>query len=152
MHKDSYLLEKAYLSITQGKPMNAVPSEQDEEVTTEPNEVVSAGPVDEPAPGVDVNMVEPQAEPSVPGASVDVSSEPTMPAMASGDERMSVQDEDEEDAMAIDNLNSIRESVMKIAAFCGTGNHLEPWQQQKLAIAMDNLAGVARALGSGCHG
>lgn len=146
---DSYLLEKAYLSITQGNPMNAVPSEDEEEVSTAPNDVVSAGPVDEPAPGVDVNMVEPQAEPSVPAAGIQMSPEPAMPG---GDDRMSSGDEDEEDAMAIDNLNSIRESIMKIASFCGSGNHLEPWQQQKLAIAMDNLAGVARALGSHCHG
>jgi hypothetical protein len=146
MNKDSYLLEEAYLSISQPKKP-VVPSDE-EVVTTDPNEVVSAGPMDEPAPGVDVNMVEPQQEPSV-AAAVEVS--PEMPVSAE-DSRMSEGDEDEEDAMAIDNLNSIRESIMKIAGFCGTGGHLEPWQQQKLAIAMDNLAGVARSLGSSCHG
>lgn len=147
INKDSYLLEEAYLSISQPKKP-VVPSDE-EEVTTDPNEVVSAGPVDEPAPGVSVNMVEPQSEPSVPAA---VEMSPEAPALGLGDDRMSEEDEDEEDAMAIDNLNSIRESIMKIAGFCGTGGHLEPWQQQKLAIAMDNLAGVARSLGSGCHG
>lgn len=145
INKDSYLLEEAYLSIAQPKKP-VVPSDE-EEVTTEPNEVVSAGPVDEPAPGVEVNMVEPQAEPSV-SAAVEVS--PEMSSME--DERLSVEDESEEDAMAIDNLNSIRESIMKIAGHCGMGGHLEPWQQQKLAIAMDNLAGVARSLGSSCKG
>lgn len=143
--KDSYLLEEAYLSISQPK-RPVVPSDE-EEVTTEPNEVVSSGPVDEPAPGVDVNMVEPQSEPSV-NAAVEMSAETPLPE----DERFSKEDEDEEDSMAIDNLNSIRESIMKIASFCASGGHLEVWQQQKLAIAMDNLAGVARALGSNCHG
>lgn len=138
--KDSHLLSEAYMSVLQPKKP-VVPSDE-EEVTTEPNDVVSAGPVSEPAPGVDVNMVEPQNEPSV---SVAVS-----PELAMGDDRMSEEDENEEDSMAIDNLNSIRESIMKIADFCATGGHLEPWQQQKLAIAMDNLAGVARALRSEC--
>ena len=146
INKDNYLLEEAYLTVSQPKKP-VVPSDE-EEVTTNPNEVVSAGPMDEPAPGVSVNMVEPQAEPSV-NAAVEVSPEASMPVQ---DDRLSVEDESEEDAMAIDNLNSIRESIMKIASFCGSGQHLEPWQQQKLAIAMDNLAGVARSLGSSCHG
>lgn len=148
INKDSHLLEEAYLSITQKKPMDSMPVDA-EEVTTEPNEVVSAGPMDEPAPGVDVNMV-----PSDDSSSVMTSEQPPVDqaAMVGSDERMSKEDEDEEDAMAIDNLNSIRESIMKVASFCAMGGHLEPWQQQKLAIAMDNLAGVARALGSSCHG
>lgn len=148
IRKDSHLLEEAYLSITQPKKTDEVPSDR-EQITTDPNEVVSAGPMDEPAPGVDVNMVEPGAEPSVP-ASVEVAPESPVPGM--GDERMSTEDEDEEDSMAIDNLNSIRESIMKIASYCAVGGHLEPWQQQKLAIAMDGLASVARSLRAGCHG
>ena len=48
--------------------------------------------------------------------------------------------------MAIDNLSSIRESIIKIACHCGSGGQLESWAQQKLAIAMDNLAGIARSL------
>ncbi len=139
---DTEILQEAYLSMK--KPVPTVPSDE-EEVTLDASDEVSVGPMDEPAPGTDttmdseMDMVEPQAEPSVPAA---VSMEVTAP----GDERMSTEDEDEEDAMALDNLNSIRESIMKIATHCGSGEHLEPWMQQKLAIAMDNLAGVARAL------
>ena len=48
--------------------------------------------------------------------------------------------------MTISSLHSLRESVMKIASFVISGGHLEPWQQQKLAIAMDGLAEVARRL------
>ena len=142
INKDSHLLQEAYLSVAQPKKP-VIPSDE-EEVTTEPNEIVSAGPVDEPAPGVEVSMVEPQSEPSVPGASVEMT-----PELAPAGEEMSSESEQEEHEMALDNLNSIRESIMKVASFCGAGGHLEPWQQQKLAIAMDNLAGVARSLSSG---
>lgn len=141
---DTEILQEAYLSIK--KSGVTVPSDK-ETVDILPNKEVSVGPMDEPAPGVKANMsepetkmVEPQSEPSVPAA---VSMELEEP---SGDERMSTEDEDEEDAMALDNLNSIRESIMKIASFCASGEHLESWMQQKLAIAMDNLAGVARSL------
>lgn len=136
--KDSVLLEKAYLSISQKLP--SVPSDK-EPITTNPNDVVSAGPMDEPAPQTDTLMVgsEPQAgmDPSV--------SSPMEPSMSS-DPRLDLQDENEEDSMAIDNLNSIRESIMKIAKFCSGGGHIEPWQQQKLAISMDNLAEIARSI------
>ena len=140
---DTEILQEAYLSIK--KPVVSVPSDK-ETVDVSPNKEVSVGPMDGPAPGVqadmtepDTEMVEPQPEPSVPAAVSMELEDPT-------DERMSTEDEDEEDAMALDNLNSIRESIMKIASFCGSGEHLEPWMQQKLAIAMDNLAGVARSL------
>jgi len=63
-----------------------------------------------------------------------------------GDPRLSEEDENEEDEITISNLSSIKESLMKIAMHCGHGYHLEPWQQQKLAIAMDNLAEVARRI------
>jgi hypothetical protein len=137
-NKDSFLLERAYLSISQKTP--SVPSD-DEVITTEPNEVVSAGPMDEPAPGSDMDMVGSDVEPSMSEPSV---MSPVEDIMSDGDDRLDVEDEDEEDSMSIDNLNSIRESIVKIASFCAGGNHLEPWQQQKLAIAMDNLADVAR--------
>ena len=52
--KDSQLLEEAYLSIS--KKAASVPSD-DETVSMEPNEVVSAGPMDEPAPGIDMDMI-----------------------------------------------------------------------------------------------
>lgn len=138
-HNENKLLEEAYISMTKKKAV--VPSDK-EEVTTEPNEVVSAGPMDEPAPGVDVEMVgsgEVSSEDSdTPGAPIE------MVAGGMGDPRFSEEDENEEDEMAIENLHSIKESIMKIAAFVASGGHLEPWQGQKLAIAMDNLAEVAR--------
>ena len=141
--KDSELLEEAYLSIS--KKTASVPSD-DETVTTEPNEVVSAGPMDEPAPGVDMNMIDSEVSDVAPEDKDTTGMPVSIGMMDSEDSRMDVSDEDEEDSMAIDNLNSIRESIMKVASFCGSGGHLEPWAQQKLAIAMDNLAGVARSL------
>jgi hypothetical protein len=145
-HNDSVLLEKAYLSISQKMP--SVPSDE-ETISTEPNEVVGSGPMDEPAPGTDTLMTGPEAS----GLGDEMGLDSGMPSddmsdMSSGmgDDRLDVEDESEEDSMSIDNLNSIRESIMKIAKCCASGGHLEPWQQQKLAIAMDNLAGVARSL------
>ena len=63
-----------------------------------------------------------------------------------GDARFSANDEDEEDDMTVDNLHSIKESLMKISLAVASGVHLEPWQQFKVAIVMDNLASVARSL------
>ena len=141
--KDSQLLEEAYLSISKKTP--SVPSD-DEAVTTEPNEVVSAGPMDEPAPGVNMDMIDSEVADVAPEDKDTTGMPVSIGVMDSEDDRLDVEDEDEEDAMAIDNLNSIRESIMKIASHCGSGSHLEPWAQQKLAIAMDNLAEVARRL------
>lgn len=135
--KDSQLLEEAYLSISKKAP--SVPSDEQNEVSVEPNEEVNVGSMDEPAPGVDMEMVEPQAEPST-DAAVAMTTVPSKEESSCGCE------ENEEIDMAIDNLNSIRESIMKIASHCGSGGHLEAWAQQKLAIAMDNLAGIARSL------
>ncbi len=117
LFKDSYLLEKAYLSVSQ--PVPSVPSDE-EELTVQPHEEVS---------------FEPEIEVQVPGAEVH-----------NPEAELSIQDECEEDTMAVDNLNSVRESVMKIAQFWATGGHLEPWQQQKLAIVMNSLAEIARSL------
>ena len=141
--KDSELLEEAYLSIS--KKAASVPSD-DEPVSMEPNEVVSAGPMDEPAPGVDMDMIDSEVSDVAPEDKDTTGMPVSIGVMDSEDSRMDVEDEDEEDAMSIDNLNSIRESIMKIASHCGSGSHLEPWAQQKLAIAMDNLAEVARRL------
>ena len=145
MNKESKLLEEAYLSIS--KKQNKIPSDK-EVVTTEPNKTVSAGPMDEPAPGVDMDMVNSEVE-DVEPEDKDTTGVPVEMGMMGGegmmgDPRMSEEDENEEDAMSIENLHSIRESIMKVAAFVASGGHLEPWQQQKLAIAMDNLAEVAR--------
>ena len=136
LNKDLHFLEEAYLSIN--KKMHSLPHDE-ETVTTEPNDVVSAGAMDGPAPGVDMEMVEPDETPST-SAPVKIS------VMASPIENEECCEEDEEIDMAIDNLNSIRESIMKIACHCGCGKPLESWAQQKLAIAMDNLAGIARSL------
>ena len=141
--KDSDLLEEAYLSIS--KKAASVPSD-DEAVSMEPNEIVSAGPMDEPAPGVNMDMIDSEVSDVAPEDKDTTGMPVSIGAIDTEDSRMDVEDEDEEDAMAIDNLNSIRESIMKIASHCGSGSHLEPWAQQKLAIAMDNLAEVARRL------
>ena len=133
LNKDSQLLEEAYLSVAKKSPN--VPSD-DEPVTPE---VVDAGPMDGPAPGVDVQVVDSE-DTDTTGVPVD------MEAVGGEDPRLSVQDEVEEDDMSIDNLSSIRDSIMKIAAHCAGSGHLEPWQQQKLAIAMDNLAEIARRI------
>jgi hypothetical protein len=104
--------------------------------------------MDEPAPGVDMDMVNSEVEDVAP-EDKDTTGIPVEIGMAGGmveDPRLSEEDESEEDQMVIENLHSIRESIMKIAASVVAGGHLEPWQQQKLAIAMDNLAEVARRI------
>ena len=138
LNKDLHLLEEAYLSIN--KKMPSLPPNE-ETVTLDANKEVSAGAMEEPAPGVDVEMVEPQETPST-DSSVKIS---VMPSPIE-DEEGCCDECDEDIDMAIDNLNSIRESIMKIACHCATGGQLESWAQQKLAIAMDNLAGIARSL------
>lgn len=139
-YNETKLLEEAYLSIGKKKEL---PSDK-EPVTTEPNEVVSAGPMDEPAPGVSMDMIDSEVQDVEPEDKDTTGIPVEMAAMIGGDPRMSEEDENEEDDMSIDNLHSIRESIMKIAGYVASGGHLEPWQQQKLAIAMDNLSEVAR--------
>lgn len=137
---ETEMLEEAYLSISKKTPN--VP-EENEDVSVEPNSVVDVGAMEEPAPGVDMNMIDSEVQDVEPedkdttGMAVSMS-----PEMPMGD----VSQENEEDEMAIENLDSIRESIMKIATFCASGGHLEIWAQQKLAIAMDNLASVARSV------
>ena len=138
--KDYQLLEEAYISVT--KKSTSLPSER-ETVTTEPNEVVSAGPIDEPAPGVDMDMIDSEVS-DVEPEDKDTTGVPVDIMM--GGEDHGHEEQCELDTMAIDNLNSIRESLMKLAMFCSGGNSLEAWQHQKIAIAMDNLAEVARRL------
>lgn len=147
---DSVLLEKAYLSISQKMP--SVPTDNKRVPNVEPNEIVHSGSVHEPAPGTDMDMVAPEPtdlsdiSPEGPVGPAMVADEPISSELSSEDPRMDIEDENEEDSMAIENLNSIRESIMKIAKFCASGGHIEPWQQQKLAICMDNLAQVARSV------
>jgi hypothetical protein len=144
---EKQLLEEAYISVTKKTPYISTDKEK---ISMQPNEVVSSGPVTEPAPGVDMDMissevtdVEPEDKDTT-GVPVSIAAGGMESSMT--DPRMSEEDENEEDSMAIQNLHSIRESILKIAAHCAKGDHLEPWMQQKLAIAMDNLAEVARRL------
>jgi hypothetical protein len=137
INTDQILLEQAYTTI--GKK---VVSSETENL---PSNITDTTPVTEPAPNVqtgaaEVVNIEPTPELSDTIAATGNS--------AHSDENAEA--ELEEEQMVIDNLNSIRESIMKTAAYCASGGHLEPWQQQKLAIAMDNLASIARSLNSGC--
>jgi len=143
LNKDLHFLQEAYLSVS--KKSAYLPSDK-ETVTTEPNEVVSSGPIKEPAPGVDMNMIDSEVH-NVAPEDKDTTGMPVTIGMApENDSRFSEEDENEEDDMVIDNLSSIKDSLMKIAMHCAQGCHLEPWQQQKLAIAMNDLAEVARRL------
>jgi len=135
LFKDTYLLEKAYLSISQ--PMKSVPSDEEQLPMT-------------PEEGIEPDTENEVSSEEMPEMRDDLGSEVIEPEMGLGahnpEEEMNPYDECEEDSMAVDNLNSIRESAMKIAQCWEKGSHLEPWQQQKLAIAMEMLAEVARAL------
>ena len=138
---DNELLMEAYLSV--GKK---TPSASSEDLpSVEPNDVVSSGPLDEPAPGVDIDMVGASSASMGGEGESDTTGIPVSMSVGE-DDRLSVEDETEEDNMTISNLHSIKDSIMKVAQACAGGTHLEPWQQQKLAIAMDNLAEVARRI------
>lgn len=143
INNDTRLLQEAYISISSKK--REMPTDK-ETVTTEPNEVVSAGPVDEPAPGVSMDVINSEVSDVNPEDKDTTGIPVEMSGGMEEDPRFSEEDENEEDNMSIDNLHSIRESILKIAGFVASGGHLEPWQQQKLGIAMDNLAEVARRL------
>lgn len=151
-------LEEAYLSIKKSS-------------YSEPKSV-STNPVKEIAPGLKINTLEPDAEHEeledsndmhcsdcgeldceCEHGSSDTTGHPvTMGNLdhpehgVEGDLRFSTDDEDEEDDITVDNIHSIKESLMKIAVAVASGVHLEPWQQFKLAVVMDNLASVARSL------
>jgi len=56
---DIQLLEEAYLSVS--KKLNQVPSDK-ESVSMQPNRTVSAGPMKEPAPGVNMDMIDSEVE------------------------------------------------------------------------------------------
>ena len=144
---DTKTLEEAYLSISKKTP--TLPPDA-EKVTSAPNSSVSVGSMDEPAPGVNMNMIDSEVQDVEPedkdttGSAVSMTTMET-PEAECGCGSMDC-DCEEAHEMSLDNLNSIRESIMKIAAYCAAGERLEAWAHQKLAIAMDNLAGVARSL------
>ena len=148
LNKDAHLLAEAYLPVS--KKMPSVPSEKQDEISVEPNKTVSVGSMDEPAPGVSMNMIDSEVEDVSPEDKDTVGAPVAMIATTSDESGcgcgMEECDCEEAHEMALDNLSSIRESIMKIAAHCGAGDRLEAWAHQKLAIAMDNLAGIARSL------
>lgn len=124
--KDNENITEAYLSVTGKTPK--VPGDEPIAPGTEPNDTVSVGPMEPTSRETLANAIPPT---------------PTAGVMTP-DNRLDIGDEEEEDSLTIENLNSIRESIAKVACYCACGNHLEPWQQNKLAIAMDNLAEIAR--------
>lgn len=126
--KDELLLEKAYLSVSKAVP--GVPSDEEDVMDSED----IAGDIDD---GSEDHMGDMAGMPSKESPLLD-------PFSSSSSD--CCDEESEEDEMVITNLDSIRESITKIASFCSCGGHLESWQQQKLAVAMDNLAEVARRI------
>lgn len=132
-NQDEVLLEKAYLSIS--KP---VPGPSSEEMDHFDHTEELLGDIDD---GSEIADEPPMKPVSVVGSMGGCNS-----CGEEESENMWGGEEDEEDEMTITNLDSIRDSVTKVASFCAGGGHLETWQQQKLAIAMDNLAEVARRI------
>ena len=138
-NKDSLLLERAYLSINQKIP--SVPSDEQEkdelsdEVNVLDNEDEEFSPEEETIEDVEGDSMPTETPMSI-----------TNPSIASAPLSIDDCSDHETHDMNIDNLNSIRESVTKIATVCAQGGFLEVWQQQKIAIAMDNLAEVARRI------
>lgn len=147
-YKDTSLLQEAYLSVL--KKRITVPSDE-EKVTPYANSSVSTSPVRELAPSPEIEDdysedEDSQEEHDTTGTPVSMEIHNHKGSTMHGDGRFSVNDEDEEDDMTIDNVHAIKESLLKIAIAVTSGIHLEPWQQQKLAIVMDNLASIARSL------
>ena len=139
---DSYLLEKAYLSINQKLPSvpsdNITETDEDDEDGVEQPEIDSdfgSGESDDKILHISPAGISSAAE-------TPMSHENETEALHLSDDCC----EEEIHDMNVDNLNSIRESISKIACLCAQGGSLEPWQQQKIAIAMDNLAEVARRI------
>ena len=141
LNKDNTLLERAYLAV--GKPVPGIPS--DEEPVTGP---LSTSPVKELAPNIKFGAPSPELETAgVEGFEADEDpGESAADVLELEEEPAGVEDDNEAHELALDNLNSIRESVTKIAMHCASGACLEAYQQQKLAIAMDNLACIARSI------
>ena len=136
---DSYLLEKAYLSINQKLP--SVPSD-DETYKDEAEEQKLDSISDFNSGESDDKMLHISSTGISSAAEAPMSHENEIETLQLGDDCC----EEETHDMNVDNLNSIRESISKIAGVCAQGGSLEVWQQQKIAIAMDNLAEVARRI------
>lgn len=148
-------LEEAYLSMLK-KPSSSTDMSDDS---------VSTSPVKEIAPGLKIKTVtttpedhacevcgdescecESEGQSDTTGHAVTMGTVGHEEHGMQGDVRFSADAENEEDDMTIDNIHSIKESLMKISLAVASGVHLEPWQQFKVAIVMDNLASVARSL------
>lgn len=162
-YNDEKMLQEAYLSVAKGKPY--IPLNK-ETVSTDPNKIVSAGPLKEPAPGIKVDWHEEACdtceqeecechnEEHFDDERHDTTGIPVVISTTDkhghhseeGDARFSADDEDEEDDIVVDNLHSIKESLLKISLAVRMGVHLEPWQQSKLTVVMDNLASIARSI------
>lgn len=144
-NQDEYLLERAYLSISQ--PMKSVPADKEEVVLSEP--VVDFE--DDEGDDWEEDSEESCGECgeceicSSTAKAINPLIFPPAPSPDSLSTRHRSEEQDEDD-MVISNLSSIRDSINKVSGYCATGGHLETWQQYKLAIAMDNLAEVARRL------
>jgi len=137
INNDSYLLEKTYISMSKNIP--TLPSDEHEEDKSPSSH--SADDFEQTEDSSNEDEEDRTIEIQAP-----ISSEIPASEISSSSIELPEEENCEEHDMIIDNLNSIRESVTKIANFCVTGSTLEVWQSQKLAIAMDNLAEVARRL------
>jgi hypothetical protein len=124
--KDAELISEAYLSALQKQ--KTVASEPAMEDVAEVNpEVTDRENVEEP---VTMTMSVPAGPEAMPqGPSI----EPN------------VEDENEELWMARSNLFSLYSNAKKIHNLVQMGLDLEPWMQQKIAVAADNLEGVMKS-------
>jgi hypothetical protein len=143
-NKDEILLEKAYLSIS--NPVPDVPSEEEVPQLDD----VGGEVFDEIEDGNELTSMEPTTPMQSGSCGCEFGARGckcgNCPDCGQGSSDAWSSEESEEDEMTITNLDSIRDSITKVASFCSGGGHLESWQQQKLAIAMDNLAEVARRI------
>jgi hypothetical protein len=124
--KDSLLISEAYLSALQKQ--KTVTSEPAMEDIAEVNpEVTDRENVEEP---VTMTMAVPASPEAMPqGPSI----------------QPNVEDENEELWMARSNLFSLYSNAKKIHNLVQMGLDLEPWMQQKIAVAADNLEGVMKS-------
>jgi predicted RND superfamily exporter protein len=121
--KDAELISEAYLSALQ----------KQKDVTTEPamEDVAEVNPEVTDRENVEMTVAVP-ASPKV--------------AMSQGPSiEPNVEDENEELWMARSNLFSLYCSAKKIHNLVQMGLDLEPWMQQKIAVAADNLEGVMKS-------
>jgi hypothetical protein len=125
--KDAELIGEAYLSALQ----------KQKDVTTEPamEDVAEVNPEVTDRENVEEPVTMTMAVPAGPEA-----------AMSQGPSiEPNVEDENEELWMARSNLFSLYTNAKKIHNLIQMGLDLEPWMQQKIAIATDSLEGVMKS-------